>query len=64
MQLLTYLERAGMAYVIRPSIPEIRKLESDEEKLKEYYSNGYEIAKRRYEDVIRFLGEDKVKYDD
>ena len=64
MKLLTYLERAGMAYVIRPSIPEIGKLEADETKLKAYYAHGYETAKRRYEDIKRFLGEDKVVRDD
>lgn len=64
MKLLTYLERAGMAYVIRPSIPEISKLESDEIKLKEYYAHGYEMAEQRYEDIVHFLGEDKVIYDD
>ena len=63
MRLVDDLERAGMAYVIRPQIREIDRLEKDEEKLKRYYAHGYELAERKYEDVLHFLGEDKVIYD-
>ena len=62
MKLVSYLERAGMAYVIRPEIPAIDRLETDRAKQNEFYAHGYELAERKYEDVLHFLGEDKIIY--
>ena len=60
MQLLGLLEKAGMAYIIRPTVTEIGRLETDRNKLMNYYMNGYELAERKYEEIIHFLGEDSV----
>lgn len=64
MQLLHLLEKAGMIYVIRPTVQEISRLESDKSKLMNYYMNGYELAERKYEEILRFLGEDNVIFDE
>ena len=63
LQLLKLLEDAGMVYVIRPTVQEIGRFESDKSRLMNYYMNGYELAERKYEEIIRFLGEDNVIFD-
>ncbi len=55
MILLSYLERAGMAYVIRPTVPTINRLESDPLKLEGYYQNGVEVAQNSLETLRAFL---------
>jgi len=64
MRLLSLLEEAGMAYVIRPSVPVIDRFETNETKLLEYYANGYETAERVYEEMTRFLGEENILFND
>lgn len=64
LRLISLLEDAGMAYVIRPEIPEIERFETDRNRLVEYYMNGCEVAENRFEEMIRFLGEENIIYND
>lgn len=56
MQLLSSEEAAGRAFVLRPTIPEIRRLETDYDVLMNYYSHGYETAKQHRNELFAFLG--------
>lgn len=57
MNLLNYLERAGMVYVIRPTMPEVNRFEDDVAKLDQLYLHGYDIAKEKIGEICEFLGE-------
>ncbi len=51
-------EKEGIVFVIRPSkTVEVERIEKDKEKLMELYNQGYEDAKKSYEDLKSFLGE-------
>ena len=51
-------EKEGRIFVIRPSkTVEVGRIEKDKEKLMELYNQGYEDAKKSYEDLKSFLGE-------
>jgi len=64
LKLLDMLEKAGMVYVIRPTVTAIERFEKDRSKLMNYYMNGYELAERKYEEIIRFLGDETVIFDE
>lgn len=50
------MEKNKEIFVIRPSSPVvISRLEKDENKLKALYKQGYEDAKKRYEELVEFL---------
>ena len=64
MELISYLEKAGMIYVIRPTMPEIGRFETDPEKLGGFYQHGYDVADKCFDEILAFLGEQKVENDD
>ena len=49
------LEEEGRAFVFRPNKIKLKNKESNVDKLMEYYYHGYEVAKERYQDLLRFL---------
>ncbi len=49
------LEREGRAFVIRPEGIQLSNGESDKDTLLHYYNVGYEIAEKRYDDLMKFL---------
>lgn len=56
---LTKLEKEGKAFVIRPSKPvTISRVEKNLEKLQALYEEGYEDAKRQYEDMQAYLAKE------
>ena len=54
---LEQLEKEGKAFVFRPEGVTLTNNESDPDKLTEFYNVGYESAKARYEELIRFIEE-------
>ncbi len=51
------LEKEGRAFVLRPEIPVVSRIEQDHEKLMEFYRHGYISMMRRYDELCRFLEE-------
>ncbi len=49
------LEREGRAMVLRPTTLTVRNKESNVEKLTAYYRHGYETAKAKYAELIKFF---------
>lgn len=50
------MEKNKEIFIIRPSSPVVlSRLEKDENKLKALYKQGYEDAKKRYEELVEFL---------
>lgn len=45
----------GRAFVLRPEVPEIRRLESNYDILLGYYQHGYDIADKYWKDLNEFL---------
>lgn len=53
-------EEAGQAFVIRPQhASDVGRIEKDKEKMEALYREGYEDAKACYEDLMKYLGEEK-----
>lgn len=48
LDLLERLEKKGMVFVIRPTVPCVSRTERDLEKLEDFYWHGYEEAQRLY----------------
>ena len=45
----------GNAFVIRPTIKEVKRMEKDYDKLLAFYKNGYEEAQKAYDALMEFL---------
>jgi len=53
---LTKLEKDGKVFIIRPSKPvTISRIEKNLDKLYALYTEGYQDAKNRYEDMLKFI---------
>ena len=53
-------EEAGQAFVIRPQhASDVGRIEKDKDKMEALYREGYEDAKACYEDLMKYLGEEK-----
>ena len=48
-------DKKGKVIQITPTLPEIGRLETDEEKLKLYYYHGYAKAEDNYKDIMKFF---------
>lgn len=58
IEFLNAEESAGRAFVIRPDIrPDIGRVEKNVKKIRELHAQGYAIAKREYENLMRFIEE-------
>lgn len=52
---LSALEKKGKAFVLRPTLPEIDRMEQDDQKKLEYYNHGYERMKAKYSELVKYL---------
>ncbi|MGN1050756.1 MAG: patatin family protein [Acutalibacteraceae bacterium] len=52
---LSDLENTGKAFVIRPTIPEIDRMEKDENKKEKFYQHGYDTMKENFDRLINYL---------
>ncbi len=55
IRLVEKLERERKIFVFRPLIPTIARLEKDCDALKHFYRHGYLQAKRRHEELLKYL---------
>lgn len=55
MEYIEYLEERGRIFVMRPSVKAVSKLETDRERLADFYQHGYDSMKERYEEMIEYL---------
>lgn len=53
--LLNCLQEDGKVFVIRPELPEIKRFETDPDKLESYYNHGLQIAKSCWKDLQSYL---------
>jgi predicted patatin/cPLA2 family phospholipase len=49
------LEEAGKVFVIRPEIPVVKQAETKPDILMNFYQHGYDMAKRIYPELIKYL---------
>ncbi|MFA9378384.1 MAG: patatin family protein [Lachnotalea sp.] len=49
------LEAAGKVFVIRPEVSVVKQAESNPDILLKFYNHGYELAKRIYPELIKYL---------
>jgi len=54
-KLVDNLVKKGKCVCIRPTLPEVGRLESDQEKLKMYYYHGYTKAESYYQDILKLM---------
>jgi predicted patatin/cPLA2 family phospholipase len=52
---LSALEKMGKAFVLRPTLPEIDRMETDYDKKMEFYNHGYERMKSKYKELLKYL---------
>lgn len=55
MELIEKLEQEDKIYVIRPMIPTVSRLEKDCDTLTNFYEHGYNLMKKDYDNLMRFL---------
>lgn len=55
LRCLEQMEAVGEAFIIRPSVPEVRRLETDYDVLMNYYEHGYYTARDNWEKLSLFL---------
>lgn len=55
LSVLEQQEQLGHVFVIRPTIPQINRLESNYERLMNYYQHGYQTAKKNWQSLTTFL---------
>jgi predicted patatin/cPLA2 family phospholipase len=55
LALLDCLQEEGKVFVIRPSVPEIKRFETDSDKLEAYYQHGRQTAKSCWIELQAFL---------
>ena len=49
------LEEEGRAFVLRPEVPVVSRVEQDHEKIMGFYRHGYITMMKRYDELCRFL---------
>lgn len=52
------LEKDGVIYVIRPKVCNIKALEKDRSKMREYYRHGQEVAEKQWDGLMEYLEAD------
>lgn len=57
LALLEQLEAEGKAFVIRPTLPTVSRLERDKAKLTAFYRHGYETMEQQMDALRKFLNE-------
>ncbi len=57
LALLEKLEAEGKVFIIRPTVPTVSRLESDQAKMELFYLHGYDTMERRMNELKEFLGE-------
>lgn len=57
LELVERLEREGKIFVIRPSIPCVKKTEKNYDVLMNFYNHGYEVMKKEYGRLMEYMGE-------
>lgn len=59
MERIDELEKQGKVFVIRPEVPtNVSRVEKNREKLLKLYEQGYTDARRLFEDMVKWVGED------
>lgn len=65
LKLLDCLQEDGKVFVIRPELPEIKRFETDPDKLEAYYNHGLQIAKSCWKGLQSYLSnESEVRITD
>ncbi len=57
MELVERLEAEGRIFVLRPLIPTVSRLEKDYDALSNFYDHGYQLMKKQYGELMRYLEE-------
>ncbi|HVI39253.1 MAG TPA: patatin family protein, partial [Anaerovoracaceae bacterium] len=60
LALLSCMEEEEKVFVIRPELPEVKRFETDFDKLYAYYRHGYQIVKERWDSLQMFLLKEAV----
>lgn len=55
MSLIEKLEEEGKIFVLRPLIPTVSRLEKDYDALMNFYEHGYNLMKKQYDELQRYL---------
>lgn len=55
MEYIDQLENAGKVFVIRPQIPPVKRMESNPDKLNEFFDHGYRLMEKQYDNLIKYL---------
>lgn len=57
MNLIDKLEEEGKIFVLRPQVKPVSRIERDADTLQGFYQHGYELMKKEYEHLQRYLEE-------
>ena len=55
MEMIEKLEQENRIYVIRPLIPTVSRLEKDYDTLTNFYEHGYNLMKKEYDRLLKYL---------
>ena len=55
MELVEKLEQENKIYVLRPLIPTVSRLEKDYDTLMNFYEHGYNLMKKEYDGLMKYL---------
>ncbi|MFI3171910.1 MAG: patatin family protein [Eubacteriales bacterium] len=55
LEKLEALEKEGKAFVLRPQIPLVSRMESDPDKLTKLYDHGYDLMKKQFDNLMKYL---------
>ncbi len=54
-ELINALEKEGKIFVLRPEIDAVGRLDSDYEKIIQFYQHGYDLMESQYESLLEYL---------
>lgn len=55
MEYIEKLEAEGKIFVIRPRMKALSRMEQDRRKMAEFYDDGYDLMKQRYNELLKYL---------
>lgn len=56
MNHLDQMEKSGEIFVLRPQVKPVSKLERNKESLLAFYEHGYNLAERKLDDLMKYVG--------
>ena len=56
MNHLDQMEKSGEIFILRPQVKPVSRLERNKESLLSFYEHGYNLAERKLDDMMRYLG--------